>query len=85
MNNNIKSVQVFGSGCLTCRRLYELTREAVKQMNISVPVEYVNDVQKILDMGVMSSPVLAVNGRPILAGGLPSLEKIRELLSISGD
>jgi len=29
-------------------------------------------------MGVMSSPVLAINGKPIISGFLPDKEKIKE-------
>lgn len=81
MNNKIESIQILGSGCSTCWKLYELTQEAAKQLGLSVLVEYINDIQKILDLGVMSSPVLAVNGQPVLAGGLPTIEKIKELLN----
>lgn len=85
MNNRIESIQVLGSGCPTCHKLYELVGEAVKQMEIPVAVEYISDIQKILDMGIMSSPVLAVNGKPVLVGGLPTIEKIEELLSANGN
>jgi small redox-active disulfide protein 2 len=85
MNYNIKSIQIFGSGCPTCKKLYELTKEAAKQLNIATEVEYISDIQKLLDTGMMSSPVLSINGRPVLAGTLPSLEKIKELLIDSAD
>lgn len=81
MNTNIKLIQVFGSDCPICIRLHELTRDAVKEMNIPVKVEYIQDIQKILDMGLMSAPILAINGQPVLAGGFPTLDKIKELLN----
>ena len=31
-------IQVLGSGCPTCKKLYELTQEAVKQLNIDEKV-----------------------------------------------
>jgi small redox-active disulfide protein 2 len=78
--NEIKSIQVLGSGCPTCKKLFELTKLAVSELNLGVDVEYINDIQKIMDLGVMSSPVIAVNGKAVLAGQLPSVEKIKELL-----
>jgi len=80
MNTNIKSIQVLGSNCPTCKKLHELTIEAAKQLNITTEVEYISDIQKLLDTGMMSSPVLVINGKPILAGALPKIEKIKELL-----
>ena len=85
MNNPITSIQVLGSGCPTCKKLHELTKEAAKELNITAEVEYSSDIQKLLDTGMMSSPVLVINGQAVLAGGLPSIEKIKELLSTNNE
>ena len=79
MNNEIK-IQVLGSGCPTCKKLYELTKEAVAEMNLEAEVEYITDVQKIVEMGVMSSPVLAVNGKPAMTGYTSDIEKIKGII-----
>lgn len=73
-------IQVLGSGCPTCKKLYELSKEAVAEMSLDTEVEYITDVQKIVEMGVMSSPVLAIDGKAVLAGQLPDKEKIKELI-----
>jgi len=73
-------IQVLGSGCPTCKKLYELTKEAVAQLSLQEEVEYITDVSKIVEMGVMSSPVLAVNGKPVMVGFVPDIEKIKDLL-----
>lgn len=75
------NIQVFGSGCTTCKKLHELTLEAVKQLNLNIPVEYVTDVTKIIEMGVMSSPVLAINGSPVMVGYVPDLDKLKQIIS----
>lgn len=77
-------IQVLGSGCNKCKKLFELTKQAVAELNLKAEVEYVTDVSKIIEMGVMSSPVLAVDGKPALVGFLPSLEKIKSVLSTGG-
>jgi len=77
------SIQVLGSGCPTCKKLYELTQEAVKQLNFNDQVEYITDVSKIIEMGVMTSPVLAVNGKPVMVGFLPDIEKIKQAITTS--
>lgn len=73
-------IQVLGSGCPTCKKLHELTKQAVKELNLNEEVEYITDVSKIIEMGVMSSPVLAVNGKPVMVGFLPDIEKVKSLL-----
>jgi len=76
-------IQVFGSGCTNCRNLYELTKEAASELHIASVVEYSTDVTKIIEMGVMQSPVLAVNGKPVMVGFVPDKEKIKALLQKS--
>jgi len=77
--NNIK-IQVLGSGCQTCKRLYELTKQAVQELGIEAEVEYITDISKIVEMGVMSSPVLAIDGKPVATGFVPDVEKIKSLI-----
>lgn len=83
MNKQITSIQVLGSGCPTCKKLFELTKKAANELDLKTEVEYVTDIQKIIELGVMSSPVLTINGKVALVGQLPSLDKIKELLSLN--
>lgn len=83
MENKIIKIQVLGSGCPTCKKLFEITKQAVAELKLKTEVEYITDIQKIVEMGVMSSPVLAVNGKPVLAGSLPDIEKIKEAIKKS--
>lgn len=80
MSNNIESIQVLGAGCPTCKKLFETTREIVSELGMKIEVAYITDIEQIMAMGVMSSPVLAINGQAVVAGQLPSAEKIKELL-----
>lgn len=73
-------IEVYGSGCPTCKKLYDLTKEAVNQLNINVEVQYITDVQKMVKKGIMSSPALVIDDNPILTGTVPSIVRIRELL-----
>jgi len=73
-------IQVLGSGCPTCKKLFDLTQEAVKQLGLPDKVEYIKDVSKIIEMGVMSSPVLAVDGKPVMVGFSPDIEKIKKAI-----
>ncbi len=80
MNNNNAKIEVLGSGCSTCEKLYKITKEAVSELGVAVKVDYVKDVQRIVQMGLMQSPVLAVNGKPALVGFTPDMEKIKKVI-----
>lgn len=80
-------IQVLGSGCTTCKNLYELAQKAVDEMKIKTKVEYISGnegIQKIIELGAMNSPVLAVNDQIAMTGFVPNIEvikkKIREAL-----
>ena len=74
------TIQVLGSGCTTCKNLYELTKELVTELKIDTEVEYITDISKIIEMGVFTSPVLAIDGRPIMTGFSSDPERLKELI-----
>jgi len=75
------TIQVLGSGCPTCKELFEITTKAVDQLGLNVVVEYATDIQKIIALGLMQSPVLVVNGKPVMVGFTNNIEKIKEIIS----
>lgn len=77
MNNTI---QVLGAGCANCKKLHELTTEVVKDLKLNTKVDYITDVSKIVEMGIMQSPVLAVNGKPAMIGFIPNRDKIKDAI-----
>lgn len=80
MENKIK-IQVLGSGCPTCKSLYEVAKEAVKELKIDTEVEYITDVTKMIEMGIMTSPVMVVNGKIVLTGGGHDAKEIKEIIN----
>jgi hypothetical protein len=74
-------IEVIGSGCKKCKALFELTEVVAKELCINDAVLYSTDVNKIAILGLMSSPVLTINGIPVLVGILPNKEKLKEIIS----
>lgn len=76
-------IQVLGTGCPTCKKLYEITKKAVTEMGLKDKVEYLSGVegmQALIEKGVMSSPVLAVDDKVVMTGFTPDIEKIKKLI-----
>ncbi len=78
--DGICCIKVLGSGCKNCHTLYENTKEAVKDAGLSVEVEYVTDMQKIMEYGVMSMPALVVNDQVVSMGKVLKAEDVKKLL-----
>ncbi len=78
--DGICCIKVLGSGCKNCHTLYENTKEAVKDAGLSVEVEYITDMQKIMEYGVMSMPALVVNDQVVSMGKVLKAEDVKKLL-----
>jgi hypothetical protein len=83
MPDQLPIIEVLGSGCKSCHRLHELAQQAADGLQLGITVGYVTDPQRILALGLMSSPVLMVNGQPVLVGFVPDLSRIKEAISIA--
>lgn len=81
MENKLINIQVLGVGCPTCKRLYDLVTEAVNEIKLDTKVEYITDVKKIIEMGISQSPILALDGNPIIVGFVPSKGEIKEAIT----
>jgi small redox-active disulfide protein 2 len=73
-------IEILGIGCAKCTALENNTKEALNQIGGFHAVEKVDDMMKIMDYGVMSTPGLVVDGEVKSTGKLLSVNEIVELL-----
>ncbi len=73
-------IKIYGSGCSTCKSLFERVTKVIIENEIAAEVEHVTDVQAMIDMGFIQSPALVIDGVPVLAGHIPSEEQILEII-----
>lgn len=76
----MKKLQILGTGCPNCRRLTALTEEAARNLGLQVEIEKVEDVDAIVEMGVLRTPALVVDGTVKLSGRVPSVGELEQLL-----
>ena len=74
------TVTVYGSGCKGCQTLHQNVIDALAELNRAADVEYVTDLQKIMEAGVMSMPALAVNGKIVSSGKVLNIADVKKLL-----
>jgi len=73
-------IKVLGTGCKKCNMLANVTREAVRQSGIDATITKVEDLIEIMQYGVMTTPVLVVNGEVVTKGNVPSVNEIIQIL-----
>ncbi|MBQ5311270.1 MAG: thioredoxin family protein [Oscillospiraceae bacterium] len=64
--DGICCIKVLGSGCKACHQLYDNARKAAEGMGIEV--EYITDLQTVMEYGVMSMPALVINDKVVSQG-----------------
>ncbi len=69
-------IKVLGPGCHRCHELDKRTREVVKELGIEANVEYVQDINKIIEYPILTTPGLVVNGKVVCSGKVPSKSEI---------
>jgi small redox-active disulfide protein 2 len=73
-------IEILGTGCAKCKKLYENTLEAVKLSGKEAEVSKVEDIKEIMGYGVMSTPAIVVDGVVKVSGKLVSPEEIKAML-----
>jgi small redox-active disulfide protein 2 len=70
------TIQILGTGCPKCKALEANAREAITANGIEATLEKVTEIDKIMDMGVMMTPALAIDGVVKSAGKLLNKDQI---------
>lgn len=71
-------IEVLGSGCAKCNKTKELAEKAVKETGVDAEIIKVEDIDKILEYGVMITPALVIDGDVKVAGKVPSVDDIKK-------
>lgn len=76
----MKKLQILGTGCPKCKKLYEATQQAVKELGIEAEVTKVEDINEIMKFNVMMTPALAVDGAVKAAGRIPRPDELKTMI-----
>lgn len=77
----MKKLQILGTGCPKCQKLAEITEQAAKELNLDYEIVKVTDLDEIMSFGIMMTPGLAVDGEVKVAGKLPGMDALKNMLS----
>ncbi|HSN50739.1 MAG TPA: thioredoxin family protein [Bacteroidales bacterium] len=73
-------IKVLGPGCTKCKTLEKSVLNALAELDLAADVEKIDDIQKIIAYGVMSTPALVINGKVVLRGSVPSVKELKEII-----
>ncbi|HOJ71688.1 MAG TPA: thioredoxin family protein [Syntrophorhabdaceae bacterium] len=74
-------IQILGTGCPKCIKLTENAEKAARELGVDFEIEKITDINKIMDLGVMMTPGLAIEGEVKSVGKVLSPEEIKKIIS----
>lgn len=73
-------IKVLGPGCMNCKTLQRRTEEALNELHLQATIEKVEAYQDIAAYGIMKTPGLVIDEKVVVAGFVPPVEKLKEIL-----
>ena len=76
----MKHIKILGTGCAKCKQTEAIVRDVIAQLGIDATVEKVEDIQKIMEYNVLTTPVLVIDEQIKVKGRVPLAEEVKTLL-----
>jgi small redox-active disulfide protein 2 len=73
-------IQILGGGCAKCQKLVENALAAITETGLDAEIEKITDSDRIMDMGVMITPALAIDGEVKSTGKVLDKTEIARLI-----
>ena len=71
-------IEVLGTGCSKCKKTKETIEKVLKQTGTEAEVIKVEDIEAILNYGIMVTPAVVIDGEVKIAGKVPDEKEIRK-------
>jgi small redox-active disulfide protein 2 len=75
-------ITILGTGCLKCRKTEEIVRKVVVANNVQAQIEKVEEISEIMKYHIMMTPAVAIDGKVVIAGKIPSESEVKKMLGI---
>jgi small redox-active disulfide protein 2 len=75
------TIKVLGSGCANCKRVEQIVRRLISEMDLQAEIIKVTDYKDILAYNVLSTPGLVINEKLVCAGRIPTPAEVTTWLA----
>jgi small redox-active disulfide protein 2 len=77
----MKTIKILGTGCAKCKLTEAVIRETLGDVGLEANIEKVEDIQKIMEYDIMSTPAIVIDEKVVMAGKVPSKEEVRAMMA----
>jgi small redox-active disulfide protein 2 len=82
MPTPVSVIEILGPGCARCHETHRVVRHVVEQAGIDCLVQKNESIDRMVELGVLRTPAVAIDGRVVLSGRIPKAEEVRRLLGL---
>lgn len=76
-----KKIEVLGPGCARCKETYRVVQLVVEKEQLPFDVEKVESIERMVELGLMATPGVVIDGKIVVYGRIPKADEIRALLA----
>ncbi|MFN3841057.1 MAG: thioredoxin family protein [Cyclobacteriaceae bacterium] len=76
----MKHIKILGTGCAKCKKTEEIVQQVVTDLGLEATIEKIEDIQKIMEYNVLTTPVLVIDEQVKIKGRVPMPEEVKQLL-----
>ena len=76
----MKNIKILGTGCAKCKSTYDNVMKALNDLGTEANVEKVEDIMKIMEYNVLTTPVLMIDEVMKVKGRVADVNEIKEFL-----
>ncbi|MBK6724064.1 MAG: TM0996/MTH895 family glutaredoxin-like protein [Acidobacteria bacterium] len=77
----MKTIKILGTGCAKCKQTEAVIRETLIDLGLEANIEKVEDIQKIMEYDIMSTPAVVLDGVVKMTGKVPTKEEVGAMLA----
>lgn len=80
--SSVKVVEVLGPGCPRCKATFEVVKKVVEEAGLSCQVVKNESIDRMVELGLMATPGVAVDGKVVIFGRIPKPDEVRRVLGL---
>jgi small redox-active disulfide protein 2 len=75
------SIKILGTGCPKCKTTEANVRKAVEELGIEADIQKVDDIAKIMEYNIWSTPAVVIDEVVRIKGRVPDVKEIKSLFN----
>jgi small redox-active disulfide protein 2 len=77
----LRKIEILGPGCTRCKETFRVVQHLVETEKLPFEVEKIESMERMIELGLLATPGVAVDGKVIFSGRIPKAQEIRAALA----